>query len=172
MYKKTLLLNASYEILSFISERKAVKLLLKNKADILSIWDEKIKYGEGDFVFPATLKLKHFVRRPPHYIHFSRQAIVKRDKQTCQYCLKKLIPSEVTIDHIMPRCKGGGSSFANCVVSCLPCNNKKGDKLLEESGLKLLIKPTHPSFDGTVYLNYSYNYWHQDWDLFIERYTS
>lgn len=170
MDKKTLLLNSSYEILSFICDRRAIKLLLKDKVDVLSVWEDKIKYGSAELEYPAILKLKHFVRRAPHFIHFSRQAIVKRDRQTCQYCFKKLIPSEVTIDHVLPRSRGGTNSFTNCVVSCLQCNNKKGDKLLEESGLTLKIKPIHPSFNGTVYFSYSKS-WHKDWDLFIEKYS-
>lgn len=169
MFKKTLLLNANYEVLSFVSERRAFKLYFKDKIDVLSSWDEIVKCGDLKINYPATIKLKNLIKRNYFFINFSRQAIVKRDNQTCQYCFKKLILSEVTIDHVIPKSKGGSSSFTNCVVSCNLCNNKKSDLTLEKSGLKLAIKPTHPSFDGKYYFSHPPKYWHQDWDLFLQR---
>lgn len=169
MIKKTLLLNSNYEVLSFITDRKAFKLIFKDKVDILSSWDEKIKCGSINLDYPATIKLKNLIKRNYYFIHFSRHAIVKRDNQTCQYCFKKLTAGEVTIDHVVPKSKGGNSSFTNCVVSCNPCNNKKSDLTLEQSGLKLTVKPTHPSFDGKYYFSHPPKYWHQDWDLFLGR---
>jgi hypothetical protein len=167
--RKILLLNASYEVLSFVSEKRAFKLLYKDKVDVISTWDEVVKLGKIQFLYPATLKLKNLIRRNYYYINFSRQAIVKRDRQVCQYCFKKLPMSEVTIDHVIPRCKGGISSFTNCVVSCFTCNSKKADRLLEEVGMNLAIKPMHPSFDGRFYLSNPPSFWHQDWDIFLQK---
>lgn len=167
MISRTLLLNSTYEVISFLHEKKVFKLIVKDKVDIISNWDDIVKCGSKEFHYPSVLKLKQMVRINAHYISFSRQAIVKRDRHVCQYCSKKLKPSEITIDHVVPRCRGGGNSFTNCVVSCLPCNNKKGDKLLEESGLQLIMRPVPPSFERDIYFPYSAEFWHKDWDIFL-----
>jgi len=167
--RKILLLNATYEVLSFISENRAFKLLYKEKADVVSTWNESIKIGNELHLFPATLKLKKIIRRNYYYINFSRHAIVKRDRQVCQYCLKKLPLAEVTIDHVIPRCKGGISSFTNCVVSCFECNSKKADSYLHEVDMELAIKPMHPSFDNKFYLSHPPKFWHEDWDIFLQK---
>ncbi len=167
MVRRTLLLNSTYEALSFIHEKKVFKLLAKEKVDILSHWDEVVKCGNSQFQYPSVLKLKNMIRRNIFYVSFSRQAIVKRDKQTCQYCFKKLVPSEITIDHVIPKCKGGINSFTNCVVSCLPCNSKKGDKSLEEAGMQLITRPMPPSFEKNISYFNSSKQWHKDWDIFL-----
>ena len=144
--KKTLLLNASYEVLSFITEKKAFKLLIKEKVEVVSSWNDLVNWGDGKIKHPATLRLKKHVRRNYFNSNFSRKALVKRDRSTCQYCGKKLTASMITIDHVLPRAQGGVTSFVNCVVCCQLCNNKKADKTPEQAGMKLLRKPTHPSF--------------------------
>jgi len=91
--------------------------------------------------------------------------VVPRDKSTCQFCARKLSPSQTTIDHLIPKAQGGITSFTNCVVSCQTCNNKKGSKTLEQAGMTLIKTPVVPNFffrdlkEPLV--------WHQDWDNFI-----
>ena len=167
MSKKTLLLNASYEILSFIPERKAFKLLIKDKVEVVSSWSDLVNWGEEKIKHPAILRLKRHVRRNYFNSNFSRKALVKRDRSTCQYCGKKLTASLITIDHVLPRAQGGITSFVNCVVCCQLCNNKKADKTPEQAGMKLLRKPTHPSFSAHYYVADPQEYWHSSWDDFL-----
>lgn len=166
--QKTLLLNGTYEVLSFISFKRTLKLIAKDKVEILSTWDDFICSADKKIKYPAILKLKKIIKKNVTTISFSRGAVVQRDKSLCQYCCKKLFLSEITIDHVIPKARGGSSSFTNCVVSCLPCNTKKGDKSLEEVGMKLINKPVHPSLSKDYQLYNIPNFWHSDWDLFVK----
>jgi 5-methylcytosine-specific restriction endonuclease McrA len=167
MSKKTLLLNASYEVLSFIAERKAFKLLCKDKVEIISSWDEVVNFGRERIHHPAILRLKNHVKRNYFNSNFSRKALVKRDKSSCQYCGRKLSAAQITIDHVLPKAKGGITSFMNCVVCCHVCNNKKADRTPEQAGMTLLKKPAHPSFSAHYNVADSQEFWHPDWDDFI-----
>ncbi|CAB4197040.1 McrA Restriction endonuclease [uncultured Caudovirales phage] len=167
MSKKTLLLNASYEVLSFIPERKVFKLLFKDKVEVVSNWDDHIIWSNGKIKHPSILRLKNHVKRNYYNSNFSRKALIKRDKSTCQFCSKKLSLSQITIDHVLPRAQGGITSFTNCVVSCQICNNKKADKTPEQANMTLLKKPTHPSFSCQNYLADQQEYWCAEWDDFL-----
>ena len=169
MSKKTLLLNASYEVISFIPEKKVCKLLFKDKVEVISDWDEYITWGRGRVRHPSILRLKNHIKRNFFNSNFSRKALIKRDRSCCQYCSVKLSPSKVTIDHVLPRAHGGITSFTNCVVSCHPCNNSKADKTPEQAGLVLCRKPTHPSFSAYNVISNVQENWHDDWDDFLGR---
>lgn len=165
--KKTLLLGASYEVLNFIDFRKTIKHLVNDKVEIISSWDDSISFGNGLIKHPSIVRLKNPPKR--HYFgnNFSRKALVKRDKSTCQYCGKKLSASQVTVDHVLPRAQGGGTSFVNCVVACQICNNKKDSRTPEQAGMKLLRRPTLPSFAARKNYVDNPDSWHEDWDNFL-----
>lgn len=166
MNKKVLLLNSTYEILAFVSDRKALKLLVKGKVDIISNWpDEKLYYGSGYMYFPATLKLKYFVKKNYAKLIFSRKSVFKRDKFTCQYCGEVLKSGQVTVDHIIPKSIGGLSSFTNCTTSCYKCNNKKGSRTPEQANMTLMSKPDTPA--GYIHHVSDNDHWHDDWDNFF-----
>lgn len=167
MSKKTLLLNASYEVLSFIPERKVFKLLIKDKVEVISSWDDQINWGKNKIHHPAILRLKNHVRRNYYNSNFSRKALIKRDRSSCQYCGVKLTASQITVDHVLPRAQGGTTSFTNCVVCCQICNNKKADRTPEQAGISLMKKPTHPSFSSAHYVADPQEFWHKDWDDFL-----
>ncbi len=167
MSKKTLLLSASFQVLSFIPERKMYKLLIKDKVEVISTWDNEVNWIGGKIKQPSIIKLKDYVRKNYSNSNFSRKALVKRDKSTCQYCLKKLAASQITVDHVLPRAQGGVTSFTNCVVSCLYCNNRKADRTPEQAGLTLLKRPTHPSYSSHSYVSDPQEYWHEDWSDYL-----
>lgn len=167
MHKKTLLLNSTYEVLSFISAKKAFKLLCKNKTEVISNWDDVISWGSGKIKHPSILKLKYHVKRNYCMSNFSRKSVVKRDKSTCQYCNKKLTAAQTTIDHVIPKAHGGVTSFNNCVVSCIACNSRKADKTPEQANMLLLSKPTHPTFLISHDITDPQEYWHEDWTSFL-----
>lgn len=167
MSKKTLLLDASYQVQSFIDLRKALKHIFKEKVEVISTWDDYISYGSGRIKHPAILRLKNPIKRNYFNSNFSRKAVVKRDKSSCQYCGKSLSASAVTIDHVLPRAQGGVTSFVNCVVACQACNNKKADRTPEQANMLLLKRPQHPAFTALRYAVDSHEFWHKDWNDFL-----
>lgn len=128
-YKTILVLNASYEPINFTNWRRAVVLLLKEKAQRLSARVIRL-------LNYVNLPLKKIMNHKP-----SRNLIYKRDNHTCQYCGSK---KSLTIDHVIPRSKGGEDTWENMVVACAPCNTKKGHTLLEQTGMKLIKTPKAP----------------------------
>lgn len=163
---KTLLLNSDFQPLAFISERRAIKLLVRDKVDILSLWNNvKYFHSSGFIELPSVIKLKNKIVR--HFVKmiFSKNAVFKRDNYGCQYCEKILTSSQITIDHIIPKSRGGNNSFENCVAACHECNSKKGSKLPHEVGMRLVRKPETPK--GYLVVSPQKENWHHSWDIFI-----
>lgn len=171
--KRTLLLNADYQPLTFLNERRALTFLAKefidnNKVEILSTWDDEIRILDFDVLFPATLKLKNLIYRSYKPLSFSRSELIKRDNNTCQFCSKKIYGTDITVDHIIPKSKGGQTSFINCVISCLPCNSKKGNMTLSECGMKLVKQPIHPVLYSHDPFRDKITSWHEDWNFYYK----
>lgn len=165
--KKTLLLNANYQLLTFVNERKSLKLLMKEKVEVIEFWSDVIAWGSGETYFPAIVRLKKLVKRNFFSSNFNRRSIVKRDESTCQYCNLKLSPSQITIDHVIPRAQGGINSFLNCVVACKECNNKKDSRTPEQAGMVLLRVPTHPSFSEHYSISDQQEHWFEGWNDYL-----
>lgn len=164
---RTLLLNNNFQIIAFITERKAIKLLLKEKVEVLSTWKgRKIYSANGYIEYPATLKMKYHITLNPTKLSFSRKLVLRRDNYTCSYCLAKNKTGSLTIDHIIPKSLGGENSFTNCVAACAACNRKKGNRTPEQAGMTLKIVPVIPS----QYLCYFPEVdWHDDWLFFVRK---
>ncbi len=143
MSGKVLILNQSYEPISVCSAKKAMLLLFLTKADLV---EEKeglaIRTVNKAFPYPSVIRLSAFVRIPYKKIDLSRKNILRRDGNQCQYCGKKT--SALTIDHIIPKSRGGSDTWENLVAACVSCNNKKGSRTPEEAGMALLNKPNRP----------------------------
>lgn len=164
--RSVLLLNSTEEVLNFISEKKAFKLLYKGKVDIVRGWLDRTLYFLGQVIhYPAVIKLKYYVYRKFNKLIFSRRAIFKRDGYACQYCQQKLKHGQITVDHILPKSRGGKSCFSNCVAACYSCNKRKSNKMLSETNLRLIRVPAEPS--GPVF--FTEGEWHPDWDHFINK---
>lgn len=168
--KRTLLLNNDYDPLTFLAERRVFRFLAKDKVEVISVWDDHFYMNGVKCKFPATLRLKTYIRKNYRSVIFSKNEVIKRDKGICQFCGKHLSPNKITIDHIVPKSRGGENSFYNCVVACFECNNKKNNLLLDEAGMKLLKKPEYPKkyirnvFDDKI------KSWHEDWNWYYDRY--
>jgi hypothetical protein len=167
--KRTLLLNKDYSPLTFLTERRALRFLANeiissNKVEIMSVWDDHIKINEDYYYFPATLRLKNQIKRCFRPLIFSKRALIVRDESTCQFCNRVLNESDATVDHLIPKSKGGNTSFLNCVIACFICNNIKGNKSLNESGLKLIKQPVHPKNYNISPFNEKISCWHEDWN--------
>lgn len=163
--KKTLLLNSTYEVLSFISERKAFKLLFKDKCEVIGEWDEIINWGNTKIYHPSILRLKSHIRRNFARVAFSRRTLMMRDNNSCQYCGEKLSPSQITIDHIVPKSHGGTTCFTNCAICCRKCNIKKANRTPEQAGMILLKKPIVPIYSCMYDMM---EQWNDDWNMFFD----
>jgi 5-methylcytosine-specific restriction endonuclease McrA len=136
-----LVLNATYEPINITAVRRAVVLILKGVATT--------EEEDGDFVhssraairIPSVIRLTQFHRIPYQSRALSRKNILLRDRYTCQFCGRVLPASELTLDHVIPRSRGGHTDWDNLVACCHSCNNMKGDRLPDESGLKLRRQP-------------------------------
>ena len=136
-----LLLNASWEPLRVITLRRAVLLVLAEKAEVVTETDGEVRSASLSLPAPSVIRLRYFVRVPYRArVPLSRRALVARDGGRCQYCGS----SGATIDHVVPRSRGGQHEWANVVLACQPCNHKKGDRLLTELGWSLPRKPVAP----------------------------
>lgn len=167
--KHVLLLNSSEEILNVISWRKAVHLLVNNKAFKPFGHEEfyVIKTNRGDYILPTAIVLVSYVRIPTKKLHPTKKNILKRDNNECQYCGNKLGPGkESTIDHIVPKSKGGKHEWTNVVASCIRCNSKKSDKPLEKTGMKLRKEPTAPSKKAMLFTIIE-NVSKESWDRWV-----
>lgn len=136
---KVLVLNASYEPLNITSWRRAVVLLIKGKAEQLEN-NERLIYT--DFPLPSVIRLRHYVRVPYKEIPLTRRNILERDRHTCQYCRYK--GEQLTLDHVIPRSRGGGDSWENLVTACVRCNVKKGNRTPKEAQMNLRYPPRRP----------------------------
>lgn len=140
----TLLISAGYEPLRIISWQKAVTLYFLGKVDVLESYNETLHSPTLIMNVPAVVKLNRYVRNYPRKVKFSRQNLYHRDNYTCQYCHQPLPTSQLTYDHVIPRSKGGKTNWTNVVTACLPCNLKKGNKMLHQFSLNLLKSPKEP----------------------------
>lgn len=127
--------------------------------------DEAIGTPRGLVRVPRVVVLASYAKVPLRRPKLTKRGIRERDKGCCQYTGRKLQPHEVTVDHVIPRCKGGGTSWENLVLSCKNVNSRKGGRTPQEAGLRLLSNPRAPKMvPSSVLLRNSYGF--REWDLF------
>jgi 5-methylcytosine-specific restriction endonuclease McrA len=136
-----LVINASYEPINICSARRALTLVLKGAAVVEEVSAYVVRTSKISIPLPSVVRLQKYRRMPRQNRSVSRKGIVLRDSSTCQYCRQKLPPRELTLDHVIPRSRGGASTWENLVASCKPCNNVKGDRTPAEAGLTLAKQP-------------------------------
>jgi len=142
--RHVLVLNQNYEPLSVCSARRAFVLLFRGKAEMIETYDGlKIRSVLRSFPLPSVVRLDRFVRAPQKKILLTRRNIIIRDGHTCAYCGGAKGP--MTVDHIIPKNKGGDDSWENLVCACERCNNLKGDQTPNRAGMKLMRKPRRPN---------------------------
>lgn len=143
MFKKVLLLSSSYEPIAFCDMKKAITLMFLEKAEVVEMRDgEWIKCISMNYKCPSIIRLRSNNRHAKPKIQLNRKNIMKRDNFKCMYCGST---SELTIDHIVPKSKGGKTTWENLVTACNPCNNRKDNKDLHEAGLMLRTVPKMPN---------------------------
>jgi 5-methylcytosine-specific restriction endonuclease McrA len=139
-----LVLNNDYEPLSVCNVKKAITLLYLGKAEVIEECENRrVRSVSLSLPFPSIVRLSIFVRVPYKKIVLSRKNILRRDGHSCQYCGRSDVV--LTIDHIIPRARGGAESWENLVAACIRCNNKKGDRTPAEAHMALVRKPIRPN---------------------------
>ena|ERR1700722_18383701 len=136
-----LVLNASYEAINIISARRAFTSVMKGIASVEETSGLVIRTGRLTLPVPSVIRLLEYRRIPRRTRTLSRKGILARDRHTCQYCLESGLASRLTLDHIIPRSRGGANTWDNLVACCLQCNNRKGDRTPEEAGMPLAKRP-------------------------------
>ena len=139
-----LVLNASYEPLNVCSVRRAHVLVYKGKAEVIEQLSRELRSATRSFKWPHVIRLLEYVRVPKAVQRkISRRALFARDEWRCQYCGSG--GGRLTLDHVVPRSRGGSSVWENVVTSCAPCNLRKGNRLLEEVKMHLRRQPHAPA---------------------------
>jgi len=141
---EVLLLNSDFEPLNVCNIRRAMGLILLGKAEVLHHDERPLMTSGGALPAPSIVKMRYHVRRPLPQLRLSRHSVLARDRYTCQYCGAK--GKDLTIDHVIPRWKGGPHSWDNLVACCRRCNLKKGDKTPQQAHMKISNRPRRPHF--------------------------
>jgi 5-methylcytosine-specific restriction endonuclease McrA len=142
MNTEVLVLNQDYQPISVCSVQRSVKLVFLEKAELLHDDPDKvIRTVDEEYSYPSVIRLRRYIRLPYAKIVLSRRNIMKRDRSTCQYCGTK---SDLTLDHVVPKSRGGADSWENLVTACNKCNVEKGNRTPEEARMPLKIKPYRP----------------------------
>ena len=141
MQEPVLVLNATYEPINVTAVRRAMVLLLKGVAQAEELHASEVHSSTRAHRVPSVIRLLAYRHIPQQSRALSRKNILLRDRNTCQFCGLVFPSSELTLDHVIPRSRGGRSSWENLVACCYGCNNTKGDRTPEEAGLKLARRP-------------------------------
>ena len=141
LHQPVLVLNASYEPINVCAARRALILILKGVASAEENAPSHIHSYNRLVALPSVIRLLEYRRIPQQSRALSRKNILLRDRYTCQYCHRTLPSIELTLDHVQPRSRSGGSSWENLVACCHPCNNRKGSRTPDEAGMKLAKAP-------------------------------
>lgn len=160
---QVLVLNQDYQAISLCDPSRALVLVLLKKAELVSdVSDRKFRSVSAEFSFPSVIRLYNYVKVPYKKVSMTRQNIFKRDGSRCVYCGAT---EHLTLDHVIPRARGGSSTWDNLVTACHRCNTSKGDLTPEEAGMKIHYAPFRPSF--IMYLSQFSTRINDDWKPYL-----
>jgi 5-methylcytosine-specific restriction endonuclease McrA len=149
-----LVLNQTYEPLTVCRARRAVVLMYQGKAEMLEDGLGYINSINDTFPLPSVIRLARMIKRPRRRRKMTRFEIFNRDKHTCQYCGRQ--SRNLTLDHVIPRYRGGQHTWENVVSACVACNRKKAGRTPQEANMKLLRPPAPPNGDPFYLVPYHY----------------
>lgn len=141
MQAPVLVLNATFEPINVTAVRRALVLMLKGVAQAEEHNPSEVHSASSAMKIPSVIRLLAYRHIPQQTRALSRRNILLRDRNTCQFCGRHVPAAELTLDHVLPRSRGGRSTWENLVACCYTCNNKKGDHTPEEAGLRLVRRP-------------------------------
>lgn len=141
---RSLVLNQDFRPISVCSIQRAFVLVFMNKVEMVTSFNgTKFHTVDKEYHIPAVVRLNNYVNVPYRGVELSRVNIFKRDNYTCQYCGKD---KDLSIDHVLPRSRGGGSTWKNLITACKTCNARKGDYTPDEAEMLMIQKPFKPSY--------------------------
>ena len=149
-----LVLNQNYEPLNICRVRRAIVLLYQDKAEMLENGSGFIHAANYVSPIPSVIRLAYLIKRPRRERKLTRFEIFNRDRYTCQYCGQQT--RQLTLDHVLPRYRGGQHTWDNVVSACVSCNRRKAGKTPQEASMKLIRPPVPPS--GSPFFNVPYHY--------------
>ena len=141
LHRPVLVLNASYEPINVCAARRAVVLVMKGVASAEETSVGHFCSARATMRVPSVIRLLEYRRIPHQTRALSRKNILMRDRYTCQYCHRACPASELTLDHVVPRSRGGETSWENLVACCHHCNNRKGNRTPDEANMRLARNP-------------------------------
>lgn len=159
-----LVLNQNYEPLNVCNVRRAVVLLGRGKAEVLEHGLGAIRTASLVLPLPSVIRMVYMIKRPRPQRRLTRKEVFQRDHHTCQYCGRET--RELTLDHVVPRHKGGKHVWENLVSACKSCNHRKAGRTPQEARMRLLQEPKTPSTSG-YYIVYQYLAGRDEWRKFI-----
>jgi 5-methylcytosine-specific restriction endonuclease McrA len=142
---RVLLLDKAFRPLRAVNWRRAILLDLSGRVEVLQYYDRVVHTPSRQFAMPAVIRVPNWVERVPTSVALTRRNVILRDSNTCVYCGFVGTGRELTIDHVLPRSRGGRTEWANVAAACAPCNRKKGDRTPAEAGMELAVIPRPPS---------------------------
>ncbi len=158
-----LVLNQDYSPLTICSVQRAFLLVFLNKAELLNdVKERQLRTVSQAYAFPSVIKIHQYISLPYKGVVLTRHNIFKRDGNKCQYCGTS---KDLTLDHLIPRSKGGKSSWTNLVTACKKCNAKKGDYSPDKVGMKLMNPPFKPSY--IAFLRTAHGTLREDWKPYL-----
>jgi len=165
MDEEVLVLNANFEPINVCGMRRALCLLLGEKASLVENGRGYIYTANAAFPQPSVIRLNHQITRPRPQVKLTRREVFRRDQFTCQYCGKKT--GNLTIDHVLPRHLGGMQTWSNVVTACSACNHRKGGRTLQDTNMKLLHTPKAPPQNASyIFARHLSN--NSDWEPFLK----
>lgn len=164
---RVLVLNSTYEPIHICNVRRAVVMIFKGVAVLQEPALFSLRSVNASLTAPSVIRLIHFIHIPYRKKLASKSNILIRDRYVCQYCGKPLKSQEITLDHILPRSRGGESNWENLATCCPRCNVKKGSKLPEEAGLTLLKDPRNGSSFHFIHLLRHYGSVDEKWRKYL-----
>jgi 5-methylcytosine-specific restriction endonuclease McrA len=159
-----LVLNQNYEPLNVCNARRAFVLVDRGKAEVIEHGEGELRSALQAYPLPSVIRLIYMIRRPRPQMRLTRREVFVRDKYTCQYCGKQT--KDLTIDHVMPRHRGGRHTWDNLVSACRACNHRKAGRTPLEAHMKLLSEPKRPP-SSSYYVFYHYLEAQLEWRKFI-----
>lgn len=143
---RTLVLDQGWQPHRVVSWQRAVGMLFGGKVEVVEEYAEEIRSVSITIRMPAVVRLLRTVRRRTTTPRLTRAHVLARDGFCCQYCGRRMTVSQSTFDHVLPRSRGGTTSWENIVAACRGCNGRKGGRTPEEAGMRLRVAPRHPDW--------------------------
>ncbi|MBT3179619.1 MAG: HNH endonuclease [Candidatus Marinimicrobia bacterium] len=167
--RAVLVLNANYSPMMICTARRAICLDYLRKVEVLVNYDEQVHSPSLSLHLPSVIKIRDYIRFDNLSVDLNRKNVIARDNHICQYC--GVSKTALTIDHIIPKGKGGLDTWENLVAACKPCNQRKGDKTIDESNMLLNRLPKRPN--RLMYFQKYVKDQQQNWRpyLFMEPFT-